>query len=334
MFVLYFTGHQTHHRQMAEQPRPYPGYNPREVSDSPRPAARVKPEAEEFANRARGSLSLFTNTPRRVYEPTPEPRCPGGEARRNYEVGRHGTVNTLLYGQATPRPDVDAVPRVKSDAEPIADSHKGKATSALFNSYGQLPPDSPSHARVKPEAADAAEQHKGGRMGNLLHDPRKLPTSARAAPRVKCDAAMNAELDKGGQMNKTLYSYGSDSSRPVHAPRVKPEASENAEKGKGYMSTLMGKYGKLPLDEQPVQKVRGEGTEYANMDQGGRISRLIYEGSRLPQDPKPPPRATTMAAKNIVKAARGQMNQIFSTQGKRQTVSKPGTRSAGALRVY
>lgn len=315
-------------------PRPYPGYNPGAGDDSPRPVARVKPEGEEYANRARGSLDLFTTTPKRVYEPTPEPRCPGDEARRNYEVGRHGTVNALLYGQATPWADVDAVPRVRYEAQPIAESHKGKATSALFNSYGNLPLDSPAQARVKPEAEETAEQHKGGRMSNLLHDPKKLPASARAVPRVKYDAAQNAELDKGGQMNKTIHSYGSDSSRPVHVPRVKPEASENAEKGKGYMGTLMGKYGKLPLDEQPVQKVRGEGTEYANMDQGGRMSRLMYEGSRLPQDPKPPPRATTKAAKNIVKASRGQMAQIFAAQGKRQMVSKPGHKSAGSLRVY
>ncbi|WAR27432.1 hypothetical protein MAR_013136 [Mya arenaria] len=316
------------------KPRPYPGYNPEGVDNSPRQVARVKPEAEGFANRGHGSLDLFARTPRYIDDPQPEPRCPGNSARRNYEVGRHGTVNALLYGQATPRADYEPAPRVKSEAEPIAEAHKGRATSALLNSYGHLPTDDPSVPRVKPEAEDTAEQHKGGRMNCLLHDPKKLPNSARPVPRVKTEAAMTADQGKGGQMNKTMHSYGSSSSRQTYAPRVKPEASENAEKGKGYMGTLFGKYGKLPTDVQPVPKVRGEGGENMNLDQGGRMSRLMYEGSRLPQDPKPPPRANTKSAKNILKASRGQMAQIFAEQGKRQTVAKAGVRSSSALGVY
>lgn len=315
------------------KPRPYPGYNPGGESCTPRPGARVKPEAEEFANRGRGSLDLFSSSPKYVDEPMPEPRCPGYDAKNNYEMGRHGTVNKLLYGQATPRVD-DAVPRVKSEARPIAEGHQGKATSALFNSYGNLPTEEAPLARVKPEASQTAVQHKGGRMNNLLHDPSKIPSSARAVPRVKAEAAQNADLDRGGQMNKTIHSYGSNSSRTQYPPRVKPEASDNAEKGKGYMGTLMGKYGKLPLDEQPSMKVRGEGGDNANLDQGGRMSRLMHEGSRLPQDPKPPPRANSKAAKHILRASRGQIGKIFAEQGKRQTVSKAGVQSHGPLRVY
>jgi len=315
-------------------PHPYPGYNPRNIDDTPRPAARVKPEAEQFANRARGSLDLFSRTPRYIDEPHQEPRCPSNSARQNYEMGRNGTVNNLLHGQATPRADYDPAPRVKNEAAPIAEAHQGKATSALFTSYGHLPKDDPGVARVKPEAEMTATQHKGGRMNCLLHDPKKLPNSARPVPRVKTEAANTAEIGKGGQMNKTLHSYGSLSSRPTYAPRVKPEAAENAEKGKGYMGTLMTKYGTLPKDNQPVPKVRGEGGENANLDKGGRISRLMYEGSRLPQDPKPPPRANSKSAKMILKASRGQMSKIFADQGKHQTVSRPGVRSAQALRIY
>ncbi|KAL4219959.1 hypothetical protein ACF0H5_020370 [Mactra antiquata] len=314
-------------------PRPYPGYNQGNDDNTPRPGARVKPEAEEYANRGRGSLDLFTSSPKYVDDPMPEPRCPGYNAKQNYEIGRNGTVNKLLYGQATPHVD-DAVPRVKSEARPIAEGHQGKATSALFNSYGNLPTDEAPHARVKPEASGTAEQHKGGRMNNLMHDPSKMPGSARLVPRVKSEASQNAEMDRGGQMNKTLHSYGSNSSRVEYAPRVKPEASSNAEKGKGYMGTLMGKYGKLPLDEQPSMKVRGEGGENASLDQGGRMSRLMHEGSRLPADPKPPPRANSKAAKHILKASRGQIGKIFAETGKRQTVPKSGVQSHGPLRVY
>ncbi|XP_045201064.1 uncharacterized protein LOC123554782 [Mercenaria mercenaria] len=316
------------------KPRPYPGYNPGGEAETPRPNARVKPEAEEFANRGHGSLDLFASTPRYIPDSAREPRCPGSEARNNYELGRNGTANKLLYGQATPRNDEPAVPRVKDEARPIAEGHQGKATSALFNSYGRLPGDTPRATRVKPEAAETAEQHCGGRMNSLLHDPKKLPNSARSVPRVKVEALANAELDRGGQMNKTIYSYGSNSSRAEHMPRVKPEASDNAEKGRGYMGTLMGKYGKLPLDEQPAQKVRGEGGENASLDKGGRMSRLMHEGSRLPQDPKPPPRANSKAAKHILRASRGQMAKLFAEQGKHQTVAKAGTRSASAMKVY
>ena len=310
--------------------KPYPGYNTHPSVATPRPNARVKPEAEQFAQNGRGSLNLFTDNPRFVDEPMPTPRCPGNDARNNYELGRHGTVNTLLHGAATPRADIDAVPRVKAEAEPIADSHKGRQTAALFNSYGTQPQSARSAPRVKSEAEETAEQHLGGRMNCLLHDPRKLPSSARPEPRVKSEATANAELDRGGQMNKTLHSYGSLSSRPDYAPRVKPEASENAEKGKGVMGNLMGKYGRLPVSARPAPKVSGAGMESANLDKGGRMNRLMHEGSRLPRDSKPPPRATSKEAKHIIKLNRGQIGDIFAAQGRKQTVSAPGLRRSMA----
>ena len=308
--------------------KPYPGYDTHPSAATPRPNARVKPEAEQFAQNGRGSLNLFSDNPKYIDEPVPTPRCASNDARNNYEHGRHGTVNALLHGEATPRADIDAVPRVKSEAEPIAESHKGRQTAALFNSYGNLPQSARNAPRVKPEAEETASQHLGGRMNCLLHDPKKLPNSARPEPRVKAEASANADLDRGGQMNKTLHSYGSLSSRPDYAPRVKPEASENAEKGKGVMGNLMGKYGRLPRSARPAPKVSESGMESANLDKGGRMSRLMHEGSRLPRDPKPPPRATSKAAKHILKLNRGQIGQIFAEQGRKQTVSAPGLRSS------
>lgn len=313
---------------------PYPGYNTNVGDQTPVHNGRVKPEAELYATRARGSLDLFAATPRYVEEQMPEPRCLTQDARQNYELGRNGTVSNLLYGQATPRTDQTAVPRVKDEARSIAESHQGKETLNLLNSYGHLSLETPAPARVKPEASSTAEQHKGGRMNSLIHDPKRLPVSVRAAPRVKAEASGNAELDRGGQMNKTLHSYGTLSSRPEYIPRVKPEASDNAEKGKGYMGTLLGKYGKLPLDQQPNPKVRGQGEEYANLDKGNRMLRLMHEASSLPQDPKPPPRTHTKAARSIMRAHRGQMAKVFKEQGKFQAVVKPGLRSAPALKIY
>ena len=311
----------------------YPGCNSSR-DETPRPNARVKPEAEEFANRGKGSLDLFASSPRYIEEPKKTPRCQGGDARSNYEVGRHGTVSSLLYGQASPTFETGAPRCVKEEARPIAEGHQGRQTAALFSSYGRLTPQCPGPARVKHEAEATAEQHKGGRMNCLLHDPNKLPNSARPVPRVKSEAGANAELDRGGQMNKTIHSYGSQSARPTYMPRVKPEASDNAVKGKGYVGTLMGKYGKLNLDEKPNPKVRGIGQDNASLDQGGRMSRLMHEGDRMHPDPKPPPRANSKAAKHIVKVSRGQIGQIFAEQGKRQTVSAPGLRKSQPLKVY
>lgn len=306
--------------------KPYPGYDNHPSAATPRANTRVKPEAEQFAQNGRGSLNLFSDNPKYVDEVMPTPRCGSYDARQNYEHGRHGTVNALLHGEATPRADADAVPRVKYEAEPIAEGHRGKQTAALFNSYGQLPRSARNAPRIKAEAEETAEQHLGGRMNCLLHDPKKLPISARPEPRVKGEASANAELDRGGQMNKTLHSYGSLSSRPDYVPRVKPEANDNAEKGKGVMGNLMGKYGKLPLSARPSPKVNGEGIESANLDKGGRMSRLMYEGDRLPRDSKPPPRATTKEARHILKQNRGQIGQLLSAQGRKQTVSAPGLR--------
>jgi hypothetical protein len=38
----------------------------------------------------------------------------------------------------------------------------------------------------------------------------------------------------------------------------------------------------------------------ATLDQGGRMSRLMHEGSKMRKSPRPPPRATTNEAKHIL----------------------------------
>jgi hypothetical protein len=94
---------------------------------------RVKPEAQEFADKNRGSLQLFgSGTPRPIAQtPRPEPKCPSSEGMRNYEIGRHGTVSNLLNGSATPRADPAPAPRMRPEAMGYAEAHNGKSTSSL-----------------------------------------------------------------------------------------------------------------------------------------------------------------------------------------------------------
>lgn len=309
--------------------RPYPGYDGKGSYVTPRPAARVKPEAEEFARKNEGSLNLFTSKPQYVYSPRVEPKCPSDESRNNYELGRHGTVSRLLSGSATPRPDSARMPRVKPEAEDIASGHMGKNTANLLRQHGGSSgtPEQPI-SRIKPEAEQTAKMHTGGRMNCLLHSPGRLPESSRPAPRVKPEAEVMSSLE-GMQMNKNLnrYAQGPLSNRPV--PRVKSEAGFNYENSKGKaMNNVFGNYGNSPLDEAPAARVKDEGRDNAELDRGSRAARLMHEGNKMRRSPRPLPKATSAAARSIIKANRGQMGKILATQSQKMTVAVPGIRSA------
>lgn len=227
-----------------EKANPYPGYKPAGSSESPRPGSRVKPEAERFANQARGSLKL-TSAPKSSRTPRPEPKCQGDAALQNYEAGR-GTVDKLLCGRPTPRLDLsfaNNAPRVKPEAEGIAMAHSGKNAAVLFHKQGRLSRSPPPAPRVKPEAENTAEKHKGGRMDGLIHCPKKVPESPKAVPRVKPEAEKTAELGAGVRMNKYIHKYATPlSSRAV--PRVKPEAKDIAKSHEGKQTANnLSKYG-------------------------------------------------------------------------------------------
>lgn len=295
---------------------PYPGFDQTGNYYTPRKAPRVRPEAEEFASKSKGSLELFGSGTPRPIPPTPrcETRCQTEEGKRNFQLGKNGTVSGLLNGSATPRPEPAPGPRVKPEAEEIADHHKGKSTSQLFNSYGRLITSARREPRVKPEASETAEKSSGGYMRNLMHDPTQIPSSARKEPRVKPEASVTASMEGRGMM-KNLRGFGTPlSSRAV--PRVKPEAEEIAEQHKGgRMDSLLHKYGNNPRDVPNAPRVKPEGEEMANLDKGGRMSRLMHEGSKARRSPRPPPRATTKEAKNIMKKSRGTMQAVLSSTG-------------------
>ncbi|CAC5363643.1 unnamed protein product [Mytilus coruscus] len=305
---------------------PYPGFDLDGDYNTPRAPPRVKPEAQEYADKNKGSLQLFgSGTPRPIAPtPRPEPKCPSTEGMRNYELGRHGTVSNLLNGSATPRPDPAPAPKMRPEAMGIAGGHSGQSTANLFTQYGKLPMSARAAPRIKPEAEGAYEPHKGNNMKCLLHDPKKLPASARAVPRVKPEAAGIACKEGRGMMkNQYKYASGALSDRPE--PRVKPEASENAEKGKGNaMKALQYDYGHQRASPRPEPRVKEEASGMANLDKGGHMSRLMHEGSKMRKSPRPPPRATTTEAKHILRKSQGQMSQIFASSAKMTLVPKAG----------
>ena len=304
------------HKSEPEASGPYPGFDKSGHYYTPRKAPRVRPEAEEYANKNKGSLELFgSGTPRPIpATPRCETRCQTEDGVKNFHLGRNGTVSGLLNGSATPRPDPAPGSRVKPEAEEIADHHKGKSTGQLFNSYGKLPTSARKEPRVKPEASETAEKSSGGFMRNLMHDPQQIPPSARKEPRVKPEASVTASME-GREMMKNLRGFGTPlSSRAV--PRVKPEAEEIAEQHKGgRMSSLLHKYGNNPRDVPNAPRVKPEGEEMANLDKGGRMDRLMHEGSKARRSPRPPPRATSKEAKAIVRKNRGTLQTVLSSTG-------------------
>ena len=304
---------------------PYPGFDESGQYYTPRKAPRVRPEAEEYALKNRGSLELFGSGEPRPVVPTPRAtsRCQTEEGKQNYEIGRNGRVSSLLKDGVTPRPDDPAVPRVKPEAEDIANHHKGKSTDNLFKNYGRLPTSARPIPRVKQEASETAEKHSGNTMNSLMHNPRKLPLSARAVPRVKPEAE-EIHSKEGKGMMKSFHEYATPlSSRPV--PRVKPEAEENAQQDQGgRMSNLLHKYGKAPGSARSEPRVKPEGADMANLDKGGRMSRLMHEGDKARRSPRPPPRATSKSAKLIVKRSQGTMQNILSQSGSMMIVPVAG----------
>ncbi|KAK3094068.1 hypothetical protein FSP39_023759 [Pinctada imbricata] len=302
---------------------PYPGYDKTGDYYTPRKAPRVRPEAEEYAMKNRGSLELFgSGEPRPVIQtPRASSRCQTEEGKQNYHLGRNGTVSGLLCDRPTPRPDDPAVPRVKPEAEDIANQHKGRSTNVLFKEYGNLPRSARPVPRVKHEAAETAELHSGNTMNRLMHDPKKIPLSARHQPRVKAEAQETANKE-GLEMMKTLGDYG----RPLssrQAPRVKPEAEGIAIQDQGgRMNTIL--HGKSLGTSRPEPRVKPEAADMANLDKGGRMSRLMHEGDKARRSPRPPPRATSKSAKNIMRKSRGTMQTILSQSGHMSIVPVAG----------
>lgn len=308
---------------------PYPGFDSTGDYCETKSNGRVRPEAEEYAEKSRGSINLFNSEKHtHVIQPPPSPRCPTGEARQNYEHSRTGHIGNLLGGKGLPLPpEPQPVARVTAESEEIAESHKGKSMGNLLSNYGKNVPSPRPNPRVKAEAEDTADLSKGGRMGTLLHNSNLGQGTPRNAPRVKPEAEDNAIKGKGAGMSKIMGRYGETPRSSRMAPRVKPEAQSTADLDRGMqMENLFHSYGKQAPEPKQAPKVK-DGKEMAEMDKGGRMSRLMHEMDRLVTTPKPPPRVVSSAGRMNVKKNQGTLSNIFAETSKWHIVPKAGVRN-------
>ncbi|KAK7090721.1 uncharacterized protein [Littorina saxatilis] len=313
---------------------PYPGFDKSGDYYTPRRAPRVRPEAEEFASKNAGSINLFSDEKNKhiVTGPPPSPRCLTNEAKQNYQKGRKGQVSGLLGGGG-PMPAVDKAPapRVKPEAQDIAEHHKGSGMMGLIANDSRRPQSARSAPRVKVEASENAELGRGDRMNCLMHDAKKLPDTPKPMPRVRPEAEGTAGLGQGSQMAKVMFKYGTTPRSTRGVPRVKQEASENATLDQGgRMQNLFTNYGHQPQSARPAPKVR-DGWNNAELDQGGRLSRLMHEGDKMRGDAKPQIRASSASGRLLTKKGKGSsISQIFSQNSKWQMVATVGVRQGKA----
>ena len=95
------------------------------------------------------------------------------------------------------------------------------------------------------------------------------------------------------------------------------------------MQNLFVSYGRQPRSARPAARVKDEGKDNADLDQGGRLSRLMHDGDKMRADPRPPPRAASASGRRILrKSQQGSISQVFSETTKWHMVPTPGVRSA------
>uniref|UniRef100_A0A0B6ZT72 Uncharacterized protein n=1 Tax=Arion vulgaris TaxID=1028688 RepID=A0A0B6ZT72_9EUPU len=308
---------------------PYPGFDETGYYCEPQPVARVKPEGEENASRSKGSIDLFVAEKHtHVIAPPPSPRLQTQEAWQNYEISRTGHMGNLLGGKGQPPPKEPLpVARLTPQSMIIAEGHKGQQMNSLFTNYGKREPSPRPVPRVKVEAEDNADNGRGRKMNALLHNPNSIPETPRTAPRIKPEAEEIAEKGLSGNMLKIFGHYGQSQGTSRGVPRVKPEAEVIAKLDRGIqMEGLFHHYGKQKPMPQPQPKVK-DGKDMAEMDRGGRMSRLMHEIQKLPSNHKPPLRAVSSAGRRNIKNSRGSISNIFAETSKWQIIPKAGVRN-------
>lgn len=317
-------------RMLKANVNPYPGFDETGNYYEPRPAPRVRPEAEEYAGKNKGCIDLFNDRKHtHVIQPPSSPRCPSNAAKQNYELSHTGNGVGSLLGGKGPSPAVQPIPapRVTPAGEGIAENHKGHSMNILMVNYGHQRPSPRPAPRVKVEAEETATKSLGGRMDSLMHDPKSIPGTPRNPPRVKPEAEEISLNGQGANMTKIMGRYGETPRSTRAVARVKREAEQYAELDKGkQMANVFYDYGTPNAVPKPEPKVK-DGKLIAGLDQGGRMSRLMHDSDKMRGDPKPPPRASDSAGRRNIKKNRGQISKIFSDTSKWQIVPTPGVRN-------
>lgn len=209
---------------------------------------RIKPEAEEFANRNRGTMDKwFDYSQNQRYEsPRPGERLRTEEAKKVAEVNK-GVMNECMGGYADP------------------------------------PVKKPIHPRsVKAEAAEMAERGKGGAMKDLMVNYGNMNLEeGRQGPKVKgMDAEEYAERNKG-TVSKLMNNYADVPLPEQPAPKVYYGGEEVLDKYQGKdMGPMLRMEGRLPQHEPKVSRLHKE-SEGPGWDENPPAVRARPEGDRV-----------------------------------------------------
>ncbi|PAA69442.1 hypothetical protein BOX15_Mlig007728g1 [Macrostomum lignano] len=168
---------------------------------------KTRPEAEEFANRAKGQMSQWFNQEqnRQYSSPRPQPRVRPGPAQEAAERNR-GVMDSCLGDtdyRAPPKDHKTHERALKSDvAKELAAKGRGDAAKALLGS-SNMPPEPPRKSKA---TSGLAEEHAARNRGtaSLVITGAAAPSSARAGPRVRPEAAETAQKYRGGDFFKTM----------------------------------------------------------------------------------------------------------------------------------
>lgn len=181
----------------------HPAYDSdtRNYIPTPRPGPRIKPEAQDNADRNRGSLDLSWEGKR--FE-SPRMQVATGrycslEGRENI-IRNRGTLANILQSKGatggTPREPVRCK-ATKPEATANAEQSKGGRMNLLLTNYGKNEVTPRPQLRVKPEAASNYTMSTGSAMSKVLHSPASLPVTYRPGPRIKPEAELNAMKNRG-----------------------------------------------------------------------------------------------------------------------------------------
>lgn len=303
---------------------PYPGYDQHSTYNEPLPNGRIRPEAEENAQRHQGSLNLFGPKPYTIKSPRVKSRCPSEISRNNMEYSRKGTVCNIINGQASHRPDTPAHQRIRPEASEIAENHKGKSMASIFQNQHEF-------LGKKSRISSEEDSKDAFQSLTLLHHSADNPASYRPAPRVKPEAHVNAQGAKGRQMAAVLGVKNEDE---ICSPVVKPSEgssyiwgreSVDAGGNSSQMKQLLCRNNtNLPLPAPPP-RVTNEGQQMSKLDQGGRMNKLIHNLNSIPSSCRPPSRnGGSLTAKQIAIRNRGTVGNLLANIGSKQILETPG----------
>ena len=206
---------------------------------------RVKPEAEEYANRNRGAMDRwFDYSQNENYNsPRPGERLRSEEARRVAEVNK-GVMGECMGGYADPPMQRTLHPRaVSSEASEMAHKAQGGAMRNLIENYGNMGVSPhPEGPKVKGyEAEENAERNKG-MVSKLMNNYADVPTPVYPEPAVYYGGEEVKEKYQGKGMGPMLRMEGQLEQREPKISKL-----HQASEGPGYVCCILLNFESIPI---------------------------------------------------------------------------------------